>query len=166
MIFLQCSSGIDARAKRQLWNVIKKARNAGKAIVISSHSMQECESLCTRLAIMVDGEFQCIGSIQHIKNKFSKGFILKIMMTNRDDENLFQAIQQRVVSTFPQAQFKERFMGLLTFHIDVPELKWSDVFGELSKMKTELGINDYTLTQSSLESVFLFFSQQGKRKVE
>ncbi|CAG9800232.1 unnamed protein product [Chironomus riparius] len=167
LVFLdECSSGIDARAKRQLWNIIKKARNAGKAIVISSHSMQECESLCTRLAIMVDGEFQCIGSIQHIKNKFSKGFILKIMMTNRDDENLFQAIQQRVVLTFPQAQFKERFMGLLTFHIDVPDLKWSEVFGELSKMKTELGINDYTLTQSSLESVFLFFSQQGKRKVE
>lgn len=126
--------------------------------------MQECESLCTRLAIMVDGEFRCLGSIQHLKNKFSKGFILKIMMSQRDDEDHFNAIQARVVLSFPMAQLKETFMGLLTFHIDIPELKWSSVFAELAQMKTEMGINDYTMTQSSLESVFLFFSKQGKRK--
>ena len=29
--------------------------------------MEEAEALCTRLAIMVNGEFRCIGSVQHIK---------------------------------------------------------------------------------------------------
>ena len=32
-------------------------------------SMEECEALCTRLAIMVNGQFKCLGSIQHLKNK-------------------------------------------------------------------------------------------------
>ena len=32
-------------------------------------SMEECEALCTRLAIMVNGSFKCLGSIQHLKNK-------------------------------------------------------------------------------------------------
>ena len=40
--------------------------------------MEECEALCTRLAIMVNGEFKCLGSTQHLKNKFSKGFFLTI----------------------------------------------------------------------------------------
>ena len=31
--------------------------------------MEECEALCTRLAIMVNGEFKCLGGIQHLKNK-------------------------------------------------------------------------------------------------
>ena len=31
--------------------------------------MEECEALCTRLAIMVNGEFKCLGSIQHLKSK-------------------------------------------------------------------------------------------------
>ena len=33
-------------------------------------SMEECEALCTRLAIMVNGRFKCLGGIQHLKNKY------------------------------------------------------------------------------------------------
>ena len=58
--------------------MVIKARNAGKSVVLTSHSMEECEVLCTRLAIMVNGEFKCLGSTQHLKNKFSKGFFLTI----------------------------------------------------------------------------------------
>lgn len=32
-------------------------------------SMEECEALCTRLAIMAKGTFQCLGTIQHLKYK-------------------------------------------------------------------------------------------------
>ena len=32
-------------------------------------SMEECEALCTRLAIMAKGAFQCLGTIQHLKYK-------------------------------------------------------------------------------------------------
>lgn len=31
--------------------------------------MEECEALCTRLGIMVNGRFKCLGSIQHLKNR-------------------------------------------------------------------------------------------------
>lgn len=65
-------------AKRHLWNMISKVRSSGKSIVLTSHSMEECEALCTRLAIMVNGEFQCLGSTQHLKSKFSKGFLLSV----------------------------------------------------------------------------------------
>ena len=34
--------------------------------------MEECEALCTRLAIMVNGSFKCLGSVQHLKNKYHK----------------------------------------------------------------------------------------------
>ena len=42
-------------------------RSAGCALVLTSHSMEECEALCTQLAIMVGGAFRCYGSTQHIK---------------------------------------------------------------------------------------------------
>lgn len=35
-------------------------------------SMEECEALCTRMAIMVNGRFQCLGSVQHLKNRYKK----------------------------------------------------------------------------------------------
>ena len=36
--------------------------------------MEECEALCTRLAIMVNGEFKCLGSTQALKSKFGHGY--------------------------------------------------------------------------------------------
>lgn len=35
----------------------------------SLSSMEECEALCTQLAIMVNGKFKCLGGIQHLKSK-------------------------------------------------------------------------------------------------
>ena len=45
-------------------------------VFILLYSMEECEALCTRLAIMVNGQFKCLGSPQHLKNKFGEGFTL------------------------------------------------------------------------------------------
>lgn len=78
-------SGMDPGAKRNLWNVISKTRIAGKSIVLTSHSMEECEALCTRLAIMVNGEFKCLGSTQHLKSKFSKGFLLTVKVRKNSE---------------------------------------------------------------------------------
>jgi ABC-type multidrug transport system ATPase subunit len=48
--------------------------------------MEECEALCTRIAIMVNGRFQCIGSTQHLKAKFGEGYslIIKIRQGGSD----------------------------------------------------------------------------------
>ena len=39
-------------------------------------SMEECETLCGRVAIMVNGGFQCIGTSQHLKSKYGEGYIV------------------------------------------------------------------------------------------
>lgn len=39
-------------------------------------SMEECEALCTRLGIMVNGRFKCLGSIQHLKNRSGPSSII------------------------------------------------------------------------------------------
>ena len=38
--------------------------------------MEECETLCGRVAIMVNGRFQCIGTSQHLKSKYGEGYIM------------------------------------------------------------------------------------------
>jgi ATP-binding cassette, subfamily A (ABC1), member 3 len=100
----------DVGARRQLWNMVIKARNAGKSVVLTSHSMEECEALCTRLAIMVNGEFKCLGSTQHLKNKFSKGFFLTIKIGSENRaEDLIEKIanvKQFVSQNFSSAVLK------------------------------------------------------------
>jgi ABC-type multidrug transport system ATPase subunit len=55
---------MDPGARRLLWNCVLDMIRGGQSVVLTSHSMEECEALCTRLAIMVNGKFQCLGSIQ------------------------------------------------------------------------------------------------------
>lgn len=159
LIFLdEPTCGVDAEAKHHIWNSIKKIRDSGRAVVITSHSMDECEALCTKLGIMVSGEFKCLGSVQYLKNKYSKGFILTIKV-GRDDEQLVFEIQNRVCNAFVQAELKEKYLDILTFHITNLNLKWSQVFGICAQLKEELDIQDYATSQMSLEQVFLIFSK-------
>jgi ATP-binding cassette subfamily A (ABC1) protein 3 len=44
------------------------------SVIITTHSMDEAEALCTKMGIMVSGEFKCFGSSIHIKDKFGTGY--------------------------------------------------------------------------------------------
>ena len=50
VIFLdEPTAGVDPEARRKIWNaLIKVQRELGSAIVLTSHSMEECEALCDR----------------------------------------------------------------------------------------------------------------------
>lgn len=50
--------------------------------------MEEAEALSSRLAIMVKGNFKCIGTPQHIKSKYGKGFEIQIKIKNVKKEEI------------------------------------------------------------------------------
>ena len=72
------TTGMDPTTRRYLWDVVIGVIKEGRSVVLTSHSMEECEALCTRLAIMVNGSFKCLGSIQHLKNKWGFALILQL----------------------------------------------------------------------------------------
>ncbi|XP_029725464.2 phospholipid-transporting ATPase ABCA3 [Aedes albopictus] len=160
------TTGMDPGAKRQFWDMICKVRSSGKSIVLTSHSMEECEALCTRLAIMVNGEFKCLGSTQHLKNKFSKGFLLTIKVNKSEDaqeqDRRVCEVKAFVMSQFSGAIVKEEYQDSLSFHVPQTDLKWSAMFGLMESNKDRLNIEDYALGQTSLEQVFLFFTKYQK----
>ena len=65
--------------------MIKRARDLGMTIVLTTHSMEESEALSTKLGIMVNGQFKCYGSVQHLKNKFGKGYSLILKCKQADN---------------------------------------------------------------------------------
>ena len=70
------STGVDPQAKRFMWRAISSISTSKRqsTVVLTTHSMEEAEALCPKLGIMVDGKFQCIGTAQHILNKYADGF--------------------------------------------------------------------------------------------
>lgn len=70
------STGVDPQAKRFMWTIISNISTLRKqsTVVLTTHSMEEAEALCTKIGIMVNGQFKCFGSSQHIKDKYGTGF--------------------------------------------------------------------------------------------
>ncbi|XP_051573029.1 phospholipid-transporting ATPase ABCA3-like isoform X1 [Myxocyprinus asiaticus] len=162
VIFLdEPSTGMDPVARRLLWDAITRTRESGKAIIITSHSMEECEALCTRLAVMVNGQFKCLGSPQHLKSKFGSGYTLlaKVHIETDLEEMDLQLFKDFIESTFPGSLLKDEHQGMVHYHLTDKSLTWAQVFGVLETAKEKYRIEDYCVSQISLEQVFLSFAQ-------
>jgi hypothetical protein len=70
----------------------------------------------------------------------------------------------RIHVSFPSSVLKERYMDLLTFHINSVDLKWSEIFAKMKVLKEQIDISDYSVTQMSLEQVFLHFTRDGNQE--
>lgn len=160
VIFLdEPSTGMDPVARRLLWDAVTRTRECGKAVIITSHSMEECEALCTRLAIMVNGQFKCLGSPQHLKSKFGSGYTLLAKVGTDTMEQDLQAFKEFVESTFPGSILKHEHQGMVQYHLTSKNLTWAQVFGTLEKAKEKYALEDYSVSQISLEQVFMSFAR-------
>jgi len=175
IIFLdEPTTGMDPVARRQLWDTIELVRANGQAIVLTSHSMEECEALCTRLAVMVNGRFKCLGSAQHLKNKFGQGYTLiaKIHRSSpqhptstasSSSTNMaadINPLKSFIHKSFPGAELKDYHQGMVHYHLPQSnDLTWAQIFGIMEEAKQRYSIEDYSVGQTTLEQVFLNFAR-------
>ena len=79
------------------------------------YSMEECEALCTRMAIMVNGKYKCLGSTQHLKNKFGAGYTLIARVSYPADGGMpdIKAVENFVEENFPGSHLKDKHQNLV-----------------------------------------------------
>lgn len=63
LIFLdEPTAALDPQARRDLWNVLRGLKEAGRTIVYTTHHLDEAEALCDRVAILVEGRVAALDS--------------------------------------------------------------------------------------------------------
>ncbi|KAJ7386394.1 ATP-binding cassette sub- A member 1 [Desmophyllum pertusum] len=158
IIFLdEPTTGMDPKARRFLWNIIIGIVKEGRTVILTSHSMEECESLCSRVAIMVNGQFKCLGSPQHLKNKYGDGYTVTLRVGG-EDPNL-EAVSEFIKSLFPGAVLKDQHHNQLEYQFPSHGLVLSQVFGHLEANRKIFDIEDYSVSQTTLDQVFINFAK-------
>ena len=153
------TAGIDPYAKQFLWQLLREVTQGGVSSLVTTHSMSECEALCSRIAIIDRGRLRCIGSPQHLKAKYGKGYILKLYLSPLNSpEAVATKISEKL--SYPVTQL-ESHQSLLTFHLD-REFSLSAVLSLLTEMKRENKIADFSLGQTTLEDVFLRITETAE----
>jgi len=91
IIFLdEPTTGLDPQARRSLWELIRKIREKGTTVIITTHYMDEAEYLCDRVAIVDSGKIIVMDSPEKlIDNLIAEGFERPKQMKTANLEDVF-----------------------------------------------------------------------------
>jgi ABC-type uncharacterized transport system ATPase subunit len=64
------------------------------SVMLTTHSMEEAEALCTRIGVMVNGQMQCLGSAQHLKHRFGQGYEVTLKLASPEEHNVFGLLKR------------------------------------------------------------------------
>ncbi|XP_044061667.1 phospholipid-transporting ATPase ABCA1b isoform X2 [Siniperca chuatsi] len=158
VVFLdEPTTGMDPKARRALWNCIHSIIKEGRSVVLTSHSMEECEALCTRMAIMVNGRFRCLGSVQHLKNRFGDGYTIILRVAGPAPD--LPPVMKFIESELSGSTLKEKHRNMLQYQLPSSLTSLTHIFSILAKNKETLRIEDYSVTQTTLDQVFVNFAK-------
>src|SRR5262252_8025751 len=75
------SAGLDPQTRLLLWDIIREYQSRGKTILITTHNMDEADSLCHRIAIVDHGKMIAQGTPAELKNSIPGGYLLRLRFT-------------------------------------------------------------------------------------
>ena len=155
--------GVDPGARRKIWNALTSVRKRfGSSMILTSHSMEECECLCSRVGILVAGRLRCLGSIQHLRAKYGQGYTIAIKF-NRNrvgNKHYLAAVRSFVEQRITSLTIADVHDTLLTYHVTDPSTTWSHMFNTLEKCQRKFGLEDYAVGDTTLEQIFVSFARE------
>uniref|UniRef100_A0A5F8GT16 ABC transporter domain-containing protein n=1 Tax=Monodelphis domestica TaxID=13616 RepID=A0A5F8GT16_MONDO len=159
MLLDEPSTGMDPEGQQQIWQAIRAIfKDKERGAILTTHYMAEAEAVCDRVAIMVSGELRCIGSIQHLKSKFGKDYLLEIKV--KEPEQV-RHLHEEILKLFPTAARQERYSSLMVYKLPVEDVHpLSQAFSKLEAARQNFNLEEYSLSQSTLEQVFLELSKE------
>ncbi|MEY2865668.1 MAG: ABC transporter ATP-binding protein [Candidatus Methylopumilus sp.] len=135
------TAGVDVELRKRLWQFIKKLNQKGHTIVLTTHYLEEAETLCSRIAMMDHGKIVALDKTKNLLKRFSaKNLNLRLDLKGKKIPISIQ-----------------KFMQNLDYHSisflieEIAEVEF--IISELKK--TKIKILDMELTNSDLENVFL-----------
>ena len=159
------TTGVDPAARRSLWNILQSCQAMGQAIILTSHSMEECEALCNRLVIMVKGQLVCIGASQELKQRFGAGYDIHIKLNpSRTDDDVSSI--KRIIETSLPCEIRDENLGLLAYHVSNSGTTWELMYSTINDLKGRFScIEDYAVLSATLEQLFIQFAR-GTESIE
>ncbi|XP_051123223.1 ABC transporter A family member 7-like isoform X3 [Andrographis paniculata] len=144
------STGLDPASRTMLWKVVRQAKQ-NRAIILTTHSMEEAEHLCDRLGIFVDGSLQCIGNPKELKARYGGSYVFT-MTTAPDHE---EEVERLVRHLSRNATKIYQISGTQKFELPKNEVRIAQVFAAVEDAKSRFAVQAWGLADTTLEDVFI-----------
>uniref|UniRef100_A0A0K0FV07 Retinal-specific ATP-binding cassette transporter (inferred by orthology to a human protein) n=1 Tax=Strongyloides venezuelensis TaxID=75913 RepID=A0A0K0FV07_STRVS len=144
------TSGMDPKSQTFIWNVIEKLRKLDKTIIMCSHSMEECEIVCQKICIMVDGRIKIIGTMQSLKNELGFQYMLRIKVKDASTSTICNIIESHVVTASKYSVQHTFIKYTLKYYENIFE----DLLIVLEKLSKQNSVVDYHFRPVNLDDIF------------
>ncbi|KAL8430710.1 hypothetical protein ACSSS7_005760 [Eimeria intestinalis] len=135
------TNGVDPESRHLLWKMIEDAKScktAGKAILLTSHSMEECEVLCDKVGIIYKGEMLCVGTPTEIRATHGRGYQIECVFFT-SAVALEPLLPRRFISTllakFPRLHVVRWMAYKVTASIPKNDASLAAIFCEIEAIK-------------------------------
>nr|WP_010175949.1 ATP-binding cassette domain-containing protein [Bacillus coahuilensis] len=155
IVFLdEPTTGLDPQARRTLWDIVKRLKEQGKTVLLSTHYMDEAHVLCDRIGIMDQGELIALDTPTNLVKTLQSSSTVEFNLTNRQSEEWFSGMDG-----VEEVRIKDRFVQLYTDDIQ-------RTLTSLINKSTEenVKIEDLQTRQATLEDVFIHMTGRRLRE--
>ncbi len=156
------TTGLDPQARQNLWSLIREVNQRGVTVVLTTHSMDEAELLCSRLAIMDHGKLLAVDTPRNLVNQLEASYAVKLTMDKPMTPDQLEKLHGRVEvlhtdgETNGQANDENGEASPLenTYLLRLPNPSaLKAMLDEITD--TGLGLENLQITPVTLEDVFL-----------
>ncbi|KAL3678985.1 hypothetical protein R1sor_021941 [Riccia sorocarpa] len=152
-------TGLDPASRNSLWKVVKEAKK-DRAIILTTHSMEEAEALCDRLCIFVNGQLQCIGNSKELTSRYGGAYVLTMTTPEEEEQDVIDLVE----TLSPHSQRIYALAGTQKFEIPKAEVEIGRVFATVVKAKRKMHIQAWGISDTTLEDVFIKVARDAQQE--
>jgi len=159
LLFLdEPTTGLDPQARRHLWELVDRLKQAGRTIILTTHYMEEAERLCDRVAIMDHGHVIAQGTPKELIATLGGEDIVEFAVGGEASHAVVDAGQLRAISGVQSLNVDEGLhrLSVSELHVAVPL-----IFGALRSQG--LHLSEFRTHSATLEDVFVKLTGRNLR---
>ncbi|KAG0376564.1 ATP-binding cassette sub- A member 5 [Mortierella sp. AD032] len=162
VVFLdEPTTGVDVAIRQAIWNSIRKLKKTS-CVILTTHSMEEADALCDRIGIITNGHIQALGTSQRLKNTYGAGY--KVIVKTFTNPLVVTGEVERAVGagrvTLVQALGSSLEYELTRVEGERTTDMLAKLFTLFEQRRQQLGIEDYSVSQTTLAQVFIEFAKE------
>ena len=157
LILDEPTDGLDPNQKHEMRSLIKNI-SKNKAIVISTHILEEVEAVCSRAIIIADGKLLANEKPENLGNKFLQTDAVSIKMSDNIDKKIINEIKSSLTYKIVNIKLNQKKHYEILIQDKKENLNLNKIMTELKKYK--LNIYEASFLKNSLDDVFRKITQQ------
>ncbi len=150
------SAGLDPQSRIAMWDAVRRLREEGITVVLTTHYMEEADELCDRVAIIDHGKILVEDTPAALKGSVGAQKVYALDLS--DHKNTSALIEQ--LKTMHGVRSVEPMPGGLRVFADNAD----GLLPEIVRASNQYGLRDLTITESSLETVFIRLTGRDLRE--